>query len=211
MEDLEVAILESLHAFGGHARIQDVYNRILRSHVTRLQRSGEIVRVTRGTYGLTERGCKRIGVEPSGQSKSLTSPPDSIQYDVDEFGDILVTGVSRVRRPRPIDPAARTPKRPHTGRPMTVCSVCKASVSVAKLQRHMRRVHPGRGSVASQNTQPDARSADRSIEFPEEELSQSHREQIYGDKYLGQTRRDYNGTFGSLPLYDDYGDESGPD
>ncbi len=33
----------------------------------------------------------------------------------------------------------------------------------------------------------------------------------YGDKYLGQGRRDYDGSFGSIPLYDDYGEESFPD
>jgi hypothetical protein len=212
VNDLEVAILESLHALGGRAKIQDIYNRILRNHVTKLQRSGEIVRVTRGTYCLTEKGCKRIGVKPSDQSKSPTSAPNSIQYQVDEFGDIVVTDLSRIRRPRPIEPTAKAPKRSHTGRPMTVCPVCKAPVSVAKLQKHMRKVHPSwRGSVANRNTQSDARSADRSMEFPEEELHQSDHEPIYGDKYVGQTRRDYDGTFGSLPLYDDYSDESGPD
>ncbi len=52
---------------------------------------------------------------------------------------------------------------------------------------------------------------DRGTEFPEEELYQSDQESNYGDKYVGQMRRDYDGTYGSLPLYDDYGDESGPD
>jgi hypothetical protein len=33
----------------------------------------------------------------------------------------------------------------------------------------------------------------------------------YGDKYLGQVRRDYDGSFGSIPLYDDYGEESFPE
>jgi hypothetical protein len=212
MNDLEVAILESLHALGGRATIQDIYNRILRNHVTKLQRSGEIVRVTRGTYCLTEKGCKRIGVTPISQSKSSASAPNAIEYQVDEFGDIVVTDLKRVRRPRPSGPTAKTPKRPQTNRPMTVCPACKTPVGVAKLQKHMRKVHPGwRRSAASQNAGSETVSADRGQEFPEEELSQSDHEPIYGDKYVGQTRRDYDGTWGSLPLYDDYGDESGPD
>ncbi len=32
----------------------------------------------------------------------------------------------------------------------------------------------------------------------------------FGDKYLGQVRRESDGSFGSLPLYDDYGEESSP-
>ena len=47
--------------------------------------------------------------------------------------------------------------------------------------------------------------------YTEEELNQSDHESRFGEKYLGQMRRDYDGTFGSIPLYDDYGEESGPD
>lgn len=36
-------------------------------------------------------------------------------------------------------------------------------------------------------------------------------ENEYGGKYLGHMRRDYDGSFGSISLYDDYGEESFPD
>ncbi len=48
-------------------------------------------------------------------------------------------------------------------------------------------------------------------ELREEVLRQSRGEEgSYGGKYLGHMRRESDGSFGSLPLYDDYGEESGP-
>jgi hypothetical protein len=44
-----------------------------------------------------------------------------------------------------------------------------------------------------------------------EALTQSASEKRFADKYVGQMRREWDGKFGSLPLYDDYGDESGAD
>lgn len=44
-----------------------------------------------------------------------------------------------------------------------------------------------------------------------EALRQSRSEESnFGGKYLGHMRRESDGSFGSLPLYDDYGEESGP-
>lgn len=48
-------------------------------------------------------------------------------------------------------------------------------------------------------------------EHQKEALRQSRSEEgSYGGKYLGHMRRDSDGRFGSLPLYDDYGEDSGP-
>jgi len=208
MNDLEVAILESLHALGGRANIQQIYNRILRSHVTKLVQSGEILRVTRGTYGLTAKGCKRIGIEPSAPSK-----PSSIEYYVDnEFGGVVVRQVDRRQTSRKLKSAPKTTPRRHKSRPKTVCPVCNVLVRVDRLESHLSRVHPGwRGSAANQDPKSEPTSAERGMEFLEEEVYQSDHESRYGEKHVGQTRRDYDGTFGSIPLYDDYGDESGPD
>ena len=41
-----------------------------------------------------------------------------------------------------------------------------------------------------------------------EAFRQSQAETSFGGKYLGQMRREFDGKFGSLPLYDDYDDES---
>jgi hypothetical protein len=39
-------------------------------------------------------------------------------------------------------------------------------------------------------------------------LDQSFYETNFGGKYLGQMRREGSGQFGSLPLYDNYGDNA---
>ncbi len=43
-----------------------------------------------------------------------------------------------------------------------------------------------------------------------EDLLRERAENEYGGKYLGHMRRDYDGSFGSISLYDDYGEESFP-
>lgn len=43
-----------------------------------------------------------------------------------------------------------------------------------------------------------------------EDLLRSLGENEYGGKYLGHMRREHNGRFGSLPVYEDYGEESFP-
>lgn len=49
------------------------------------------------------------------------------------------------------------------------------------------------------------------LKSSKEALSQSNYEPRDGSKGLGHMRRDYNGTFGSFPLHDDYDDEAGSD
>ncbi len=44
-----------------------------------------------------------------------------------------------------------------------------------------------------------------------EDMLRERAENEYGGKYLGHMRRDYDGSFGSISLYDDYGEESFPD
>ena len=86
MRDCESQILTALLALGGAASLGDVYARLesvpnlldaadllptmyggrpayqhaVRSHVTNLCQSGHLVRVSRGTYRLTEDGRRRI-------------------------------------------------------------------------------------------------------------------------------------------------------
>jgi hypothetical protein len=213
MVDFEVAILESLYALGGRATIQDIYNKLLRKHVTKLQQSGEIARVKRGTYRLTPKGRRRIGTELHTTTESCRSGVNSIEYYVDnEFGGIVVGHVDKMRISREPERVPKiSPSRPRV-KPMAVCPACRVAVRADRLKKHLGKVHPGwKGSVANLNTESESVSADRDAESPEEELNQSHHESRFGEKYLGQMRRDYDGTFGSIPLYDDYGDESGPD
>lgn len=211
MYDFETIILENLQALGGRAKLQDIYQRILRSHVTSLQRSGEIVSIG-GIYCLTEKGYKRIGIEPTKIKPPSPSSP-SFKYWVDgEFGGVIETRASMAQSPRNSVTIPKGSHKPGKIREKSRCSVCGVSVRVDRLKRHMQKVHPG--SIISPTTQKSEQkssSPEAKVEFPEESVYQSHHETRYGDKYVGQMRRDYDGTFGSLPLYDDYGDESGSD
>jgi len=83
----EIAILKSIKSLGGEAELQQIYERLrsfiqltekdlrstewggrpayqhqVRSHITNLCQSGELCRVSRGRYSLTEKGKKRISV-----------------------------------------------------------------------------------------------------------------------------------------------------
>ncbi len=115
-----------------------------------------------------------------------------------------------------------------TNRPQTTCPVCRVAVRTDRLERHLKKVHPpfavptsrpgipepGRGPTFPARAGSPARRVTHrtsSSPMPREEFLQSQYEPRYGGKYLGHMRRDLNGTFGSVPLYDDYGDESSAD
>jgi hypothetical protein len=81
----EIAILKCIEALGGNAALQHIYGALgkfkqlspthlkatihggrpayqhqVRSHISNLCASGELVRMSRGNYSLTEKGRKRI-------------------------------------------------------------------------------------------------------------------------------------------------------
>jgi hypothetical protein len=206
MSDLETVILESLRALGGRAKLQDIYSRIIRPHITKLLSSGQIVREARGVYRLTPKGLGSIG---SSQT-SLKPPPSPRGFWVDnEFGGVVVGEATKAQTSQklPIEHSSK----PIEARAITNCPICRVAVRTDKLAKHMRKVH--RRSAQSLHTSgPISKSSP--IVTPEqslEALRQSDHESRYADKYVGQMRRDYDGTFGSIPLYDDYGDEAGPD
>lgn len=68
------------------------------------------------------------------------------------------------------------------------------------------------GKASAQTRRKSASSAGTDSELRKEVFRQSRGEEgRYGDKYLGHMRRESDGRFGSLPLYDDYGEESWAD
>jgi len=80
------------------------------------------------------------------------------------------------------------------------------------LLKELRRPQEKRKSVSTRTRRKTAGPSRAKSEQHEEVLRQSRGEEgSYGGKYLGQMRRERDGRFGSLPLYDDYGEESGPD
>lgn len=105
------------------------------------------------------------------------------------------------------------------------CPECSSLVREDRLTKHLNKVH-FRRSILSTSRNSHSNSAAKKkhgkmqdkaadifddIDYPQENLYQSNFETRYGNKYLGQMRRDWDGTFGSLPLHDDYDDEGGPD
>lgn len=80
----------------------------------------------------------------------------------------------------------------------------------------LKELQGGRASSGTAPIRRVSRGAGRSLRnlepHQQEVLRQSRGDEgSYGDKYLGQVCRDYDGSFGSIPLYDDYGEESFPD
>jgi uncharacterized C2H2 Zn-finger protein len=118
-------------------------------------------------------------------------------------------------------------RRLHNGEYWVSCSVCGKDMKESKWEKHVGKVHPlrngQRATVANSSTTSSARpkkssgQSKRSILDAStgsirgcQDLREHFEETRYGDKYLGQMRREPDGRFGSLPLYDDYGDESNP-
>jgi hypothetical protein len=128
-------------------------------------------------------------------------------------------------RPRPIvrsqQPARSSgrhspPPKPDS-RHLLPCPECHAYVRSDRLSKHLAKVHrePPRPRTPKPEvpTRPHAeeegyRSPTRS---KTESFLQSHDETRFGGKYLGQVRREGDGKFGSLPLFEDHDDEARPE
>jgi hypothetical protein len=219
MSDWETEILRSIHAAGGRASVQQILQRVLRPHLRTLLESGDIARERNSIHGLTAQGCKRIGVKPH-----ILKPLPFVRgfWVNDELGGVVEGTVDSAQtaagpsyqipywRDRMTGSKARSRANAPTN--MTKCPTCGVSVGINRLEKHKSKVHAGsdgsliRNEPASIPTRP----LDETEATPES-LRQSDYESRFGDKYVGQVHRDDDGTFGSLPLYDDYGDESGPD
>lgn len=85
-----------------------------------------------------------------------------------------------------------------TFRNIAICSICGTTVKNKRLNRHMKKVHPKAKSQFSKTN-------DKKSVYVPNDVS------LDGGKYLGYMLRESNGRFGSLPLYDNYGEESSAD
>lgn len=97
------------------------------------------------------------------------------------------------------------------------CTACGAMVREDNLSKHLRKVHSGKTRIKRTTIKSPHPTQTRvnisyqpSGQHVTETYTQASDETRYGDKYLGQTYRESSGMFGSLPLYDDYSEESGP-
>mgnify|MGYP001583569782 CR=1 FL=1 len=121
---------------------------------------------------------------------------------------------------------AETPNKQNTRTStMIQCPYCKVMVRNYRLKRHVFEKCPVAKKSVKQSvksrTLHSMRAEDQeqvsalglAIEkaFEIEALNQSFDETRYAGKYLGHMRREWDGKFGSLPLYDDHDDESNPE
>ena len=113
------------------------------------------------------------------------------------------------------------------GHELVPCPTCGSPVRQDRLTKHVLKCHskaqkrPARIAVpkqgktkATKHLHKQSVSPSKATGHPaheKESFIQSFEETRYGDKGIGQVHREYDGKYGSLPLYDDYSDESGPD
>jgi hypothetical protein len=114
----------------------------------------------------------------------------------------------------------------------TTCPKCGASLLQKNFRKRYRKVHPGNlvpslsaNGVVTGRTKPKNKKNTRTLTpstggkrdrtgkglgLTGQALYQSFEDSSFGGKGMGHMRRE-QGRFGSLPLYDDYGEESGAD
>lgn len=141
----------------------------------------------------------------------------------------------RVRTPGPKKLKARNLSQTQllSRKPMVMCSLCQQNLREDNWNKHVRKVH-----AAKSRSQTVARQTERSkvsnigglnggnerhkylnrtsktndVNSEQRRAIRGFFEELaYGDKYLGQVRRESDGRFGSIPLYDDYSEDSYPD
>lgn len=94
------------------------------------------------------------------------------------------------------------------------CDFCNSFVRRDRLTMHKTRVHPAHAAQSNQKPSSIIEHSKIQVNSPvtkdtrEQSVIQSDRETIFGDKYVGQYRREFDGKFGSIPLHDDYNDEA---
>ena len=130
------------------------------------------------------------------------------------------SGASRTHEPRKLLPKGLSPQQTPGGRRMVRCSACDVNLKDSNWEKHLAKVHPAKAGYSGGKARPSSGGTSRkkgrgvSVANPnqgERTTRALFEETSFGDKYLGQARREPEGRFGSLPLYDDYGEESGPD
>lgn len=128
-------------------------------------------------------------------------------------------------QPRKLPPKDLLPTQLQSKKSLVQCSICQQNIRADKWDKHLKKVHAGCTTKVSNSPstmrnvsgEPKARKsssrkgggASFDPDIRRKALRELHEETIYGDKYVGQFHRDADGRFGSIPLYDDYSEESG--
>lgn len=179
--------------------------------------------------------CPQCGCEVSEQRladhmsakcpKRQHRAPDSRFLLRDDGRDIFGRLKQIAYRPRKKSEVSRQDSKLVVERPrpnstlLVECPQCKCQVRESRLDNHMRLKCPKKDAPAQKQVENQVMpsreqapmtstpSSSRQVEA----LIQSDRESRFADKYVGQMRHQWDGKFGSLPLYDDYGDEADAD
>lgn len=106
--------------------------------------------------------------------------------------------------------------RPLVQDPYTSCEICGCKLAIKNVARHLTKVHCADGSIKSQKVPRSKRRSATDDTGTDKALLKfdmtGSRVEVNMDasKYIGHFARDA-GTFGSMPSYDGFDDESGPD
>ncbi len=126
---------------------------------------------------------------------------------------------------RLVTPIAKRTIQPTTKRRMARCEICGAMVREDRIKSHRYRVHNDGVPASIGRPAPTRQSKNRNrsrapvlqIDAQSVDLAKEHENSVqptyeprFGDKYLGYLARE-EGRYGSISLYDDYGDESSPE
>lgn len=126
-------------------------------------------------------------------------------------------------QPRRLPPKDLSPMQKLGDKSFVCCSICEQNIRSDNWEKHLKKVHansatsrashtPPKSKNITQKTLPRSRKGGGASFDPDirrKALQELHEETAFGDKYLGQFRREADGRFGSLPLYDDYSEDSG--
>lgn len=118
--------------------------------------------------------------------------------------------------PAAVSPSASTRRseprslEPEVGKPQRPCPLCQKLIHPDELAHHMRMQHGKRLTKAERLARNEAsQSGGRSRDdISLEALEQSFQDKRDASRGWGHHRRDYDGTWGSMPVHDDYSDES---
>lgn len=96
------------------------------------------------------------------------------------------------------------------------CDICGKTILKEALEKHIHEFHweeevyTGPNGGKSDQVEFDD-SLNNELDYELEDFVTPLYDGMDGSKNLGFAARDYGSQFGSYPLHDDYGDESGPD
>lgn len=111
-------------------------------------------------------------------------------------------------RSRPL--AAPMVCKPTNGSGKRPCPICQKLVSSEGLNHHLQVKHGQRIVRAERYSRSESpgRGTNSRDELSLEALEQSYEDKRDASRGWGHLRRDYDGTWGSMPVHDDYSDES---